>query len=159
MFCPSCGTELTSELVYCNRCGANLRSRTNQTDMSGKMVGMTWAISTAAVLVSLAGFGLIFALAMTLISRGINLSGGGMALIGFFLFVVLAVVWLLTRQLSRVLDIAKLLTDESQSTSAGASLEERVIPQISAPREPALSVTDHTTRTFERIPKQRDTQR
>src|SRR5205814_5298277 len=24
MFCPSCGTESTIELNYCNRCGANL---------------------------------------------------------------------------------------------------------------------------------------
>ena len=24
MFCPSCGNEITVELKYCNRCGANL---------------------------------------------------------------------------------------------------------------------------------------
>jgi len=159
MFCPSCGTELTSELVYCNRCGANLRSRSSQTEASGKMVGMTWAISSAVVLVALAGFGLIFALAMTLISSGINLSDGGIALIVFFLLIVLAIVWLLTRQLARVLDIAKLLGEEPSSTTASPALSERPFPQISAPREPVSSVTENTTRTFEPISKQRDIQR
>ena len=120
---------------------------------------MTWAISTAVVLVALAGFGLIFALAMTLITSGINLSGGGMALIVFFLSVVLAIVWLLTRQLARVLDIAKLLGEEVSASTSGPALSERPIPQISAAREPLASVTDSTTRTLQPIHKQRDTQR
>src|SRR4029450_11205275 len=30
MHCPSCGSELTSELSYCNRCGVNLKPLSNQ---------------------------------------------------------------------------------------------------------------------------------
>jgi Na+-transporting methylmalonyl-CoA/oxaloacetate decarboxylase gamma subunit len=160
MYCPSCGAELTSDLIYCNRCGANLRSQSNQSDNSAKMVGMTWAISTAVVLVTLAGFGLIFALAMTLISRGINLSGGGMILIVIFLLIILAIAWLLIRQLSRVLDISELVSGAPPAKTTGQSaLSEKPIQQISAPRERVLSVTDHTTRTFEPIHNERDTKR
>jgi hypothetical protein len=160
MYCPSCGAELTSDLIYCNRCGANLRSQSNQSDNSAKMVGMTWAISTAVVLVTLAGFGLIFALAMTLISRGINLSGGGMILIVIFLLIILAIAWLLIRQLSRVLDISKLVSGAPPPKRAlPTALTDKPIPQISSPREPVNSVTDHTTRVFEPIHNERDTKR
>ena len=160
MYCPSCGAELNSELVYCNRCGANLRPTSNHSATPGKIVGVAWAISTAVVLVTLGGFGLMFALAMSLISRGISLSGGGMALIAIFLLVILAVAWLLIRQLSRVLDISELTGGATHSkTSAQPALSDKPIQQISAPREPFTSVTDHTTRVFEPIHKERDTQR
>jgi Na+-transporting methylmalonyl-CoA/oxaloacetate decarboxylase gamma subunit len=160
MYCPSCGNELNAELVYCNRCGANLRPISNQSATPGKIVGVTWAISTAVVLVTLGGFGLMFALALSLISSGINLSGGGMVLIVIFLLVILAVAWLLIRQLSRVLDISELLSGATQSKSAPPpALSEKTVPQISAPHEPVGSVTDHTTRVFEPIHSERDTKR
>jgi len=160
MYCPSCGAELNAELIYCNRCGANLRPVSNHSATPGKIVGITWAISTAVVLVTLGGFGLMFALAMSLISSGISLSGGGMVLIVIFLLVILAVAWLLIRQLSRVLDISELLGGTTQSkTNTPPALSEKSIHQISAPREPVTSVTDHTTRVFEPIHKERDTQR
>ena len=160
MFCPSCGAELNSELIYCNRCGANLRSRSDHPDTSSKMLGMTWAISIAVVLVSLGGFGLIFALAITLINRGVNLSAGGISLIVIFLLVIVAIAWLLIRQLSRVLDISELLQGSKTSNeTTQPALKENPFPQISAPHEPVLSVTDHTTRTLEPVHKDRNTQR
>lgn len=158
MYCPSCGSEVTSELSYCNRCGVNLKPLANQSGgMPAKLVGATWAISLAVVLVTLGGFGLIFSLIITLISKGIPLSGGGMVLTVFFLLVILAIASLLLRQLSRVLDVSELLSGAPQSKQR--SLSEKPVQQIAAPREPVSSVTDHTTRMFEPINKGRDTQR
>jgi Na+-transporting methylmalonyl-CoA/oxaloacetate decarboxylase gamma subunit len=161
MYCPSCGSELTSELSYCNRCGANLKPLSNQSgEARSKLVGATWAISLAVMLVTLGGFGMMFALVMTLISTGVNLSGGGMALIVFCLLIILAVVSLLVRQLSRVIDLAQLSAGATQSKQPPQpTLSEKPVPQISAPREPVTSVTEHTTRMFEPILKDRDTQR
>jgi hypothetical protein len=124
------------------------------------MVGVTWAIATAITLVSLAGFGLIFALAITLINKGISLSGGEMSLIVVFLLVILTIAWLLTRQLSRVLDISKLMgSSPSPKGVQPPAIADKPIPQISSPREPVDSVTDHTTRMFEPIHNERDTKR
>lgn len=157
MYCSSCGTELTSELSYCNRCGANLRPVSNQSGVPpAKLVGAAWAISTAVALVTLGGFGMIFGLVMTLITRGINLSPGGMFWISFALLVILAIDWLLVRQLSRVLDMPR-LTDATQPKKP--ELRENPKQQIGAPREPVSSVTENTTRTFEPIHRERDTQR
>jgi hypothetical protein len=145
MYCPSCGLELTSELSYCNRCGANLKPLSNQSGGGhSKLVGTTWAISLAVVLVTL----------------GVNLSGGGMVLIVFSLLIILTVAALLIRQLSRVLDVAQLSGGATQSKQPQQPmLSEKPVQQISPPREPVASVTEHTTRMFEPILKDRDTQR
>ena len=159
MYCPSCGSELTSELSYCNRCGVNLKP-SNQSGQPVKLVGATWAISMAVVLVTLGGFGMMFGLVMALITNGINLSGGGMAMIVFCLLIILAVASLLVRQLSRVLDLAQLSSSAAQSKQPHQPmLSEKPVQQIGAPREPVTSVTEHTTRMFEPILKDRDTQR
>ena len=161
MYCPSCGSELTSELSYCNRCGAQLKPPPNQSgEAHSKLVGATWAISLAVVLITLGGFGMMFGLVMALISNGINLSGGGMVLLGFGLLIILAVASLLIRQLSRVLDVAQLSGGAPQSKQSHQPiLSEKPVQQIGAPREPVASVTEHTTRMFEPVIKDRDTQR
>jgi hypothetical protein len=158
MYCPSCGTELAPELSYCKRCGANLKPISSQSGVPPpKLVGAAWAISMAVALVTLGGFGMIFGLVMTLITRGINLSPSGMFWISFSLLVILAIDWLLVRQLSRVLDMPQLSADATQAKKP--KLSEEPMQQIDAPREPASSVTEHTTRAFEPIHRERDTQR
>lgn len=157
MYCPSCGSELTSELSYCNRCGANLKPLSNQSGGPPDLFGATWAISIAVVLVTLGGFGMIFGLVLALISRGVNLSGGGMVLVALSLLIILAIALLLVRQLSRVLDISQFLGGTTQSKQP--KLSEKPVQQIGAPRQPVSSVTEHTTQVFEPIPRDRDTQR
>lgn len=158
MYCPSCGSELTSELSYCNRCGANLKPLSNQSGGApAKLVGATWAISMAVVLVTLGGFGMMFGLVMALISSGVNLSGGGMVLLGFALLIILAIASLLVRQLSRVLDVSQILGGATQPQQS--KLSQEPVPQIGAPRQPVSSVTEHTTQMFEPIHQDRDTQR
>lgn len=154
MYCPSCGTELTAELSYCNRCGANLKPISNQSGVPpAKLIGAAWAISMAVALVTLGGFGMIFALVMTLITRGLSVSAGGMVLIFFASLVILAIDWLLVRQLSRVLNVPQLSSDVTQAKKR--NLTEPAVRQIDAPREPVSSVTEHTTRTFEPIHRER----
>ena len=155
MYCPSCGTELTTELSYCNRCGANLKP--NQSGVPApKLVGAAWAISTAVALVTLGGFAMIFGLVMALIDRGSNLSPAGMFWISFALVIILAIDWLLVRQLARVLNMPQLSSEATQAKKP--KLSEQPMQQIDAPREPVSSVTENTTRAFEPAHKERETQ-
>ena len=156
MYCASCGSELTSELSYCNRCGVNLKPLLNQSGQPVRIVGATWAISMAVVFVTLGGFSMIGRLVLALINNGVNVSGGGMILIVFCLLIIFAIAALLVRQLSRVLDVAQLSAGATQSK---LTLTEKRVQQIAAPREPVSSVTEHTTRIFEPVHKDRDTQR
>lgn len=74
MYCASCGTEVTNELSYCNRCGANLKPFAAQAGVAPpKLVGAAWAISIAVTLVTVIGFGMVFGVVMTLIDRGVSL--------------------------------------------------------------------------------------
>jgi hypothetical protein len=157
MYCPSCGSEMTSELSYCNRCGVNLKPLLNQSGPPVRIVGATWAISMAVVFVTLGGFSMIGRLVLAHINNGINLSGGGMAVIVSCLLIILAIASLLVRQLSRVLDIAQYSGGATQSKQP--QLSKNHVQQIGAPREPVPSVTEHTTQVFEPIHKERDTQR
>jgi hypothetical protein len=111
----------------------------------------------AVVLVTLGGFGMMFGLVMALISNGVNLSGGGMVLVFFSLLIILAIAALLIRQLSRVLDVSQLSGGAAQSKQP--KLSGKPVQQLGAPREPLPSVTEHTTRIFEPIHKDRDPQR
>ncbi len=159
MYCPSCGSELTAVKL--------LQPLRRQSEAALKSVLARrppnwWARpgqSHWLLCWSRGGFGMMFALVMTLISTGVNLSGGGMALIVFCLLIILAVVSLLVRQLSRVIDFAQLSTGATQSKQPHQPmLSEKPAPQIGASREPVASVTEHTTRMFEPILKS-DTQR
>jgi Na+-transporting methylmalonyl-CoA/oxaloacetate decarboxylase gamma subunit len=149
------------EMSYCNRCGANLKPLAAQAAAGPptRLVGATWAISAAVALITLGGFGLIFAMVMALVTRGINLSEGGMALIFAALLAIVAIDWLLLRQLSRVIGRAQSANDAAANAEK-RQLSEKPVAELNAPREaPLSSVTDHTTRTFEPIYRERDTQR
>jgi len=86
---------------------------------------------------------------MALISRGVNLSGGGIILIVFSLLIILVIASLLVRQLSRVFDGSDLLVGATRSKQP--TLNENPLQQIGALREPVSSVTEHTTHVLEPI--------
>ena len=152
MHCPSCGSELTSELSYCNRCGANLKALLNQSGgRPPKLVGAAWAISMAVVLVTLGGFGMMFGMVMALITHGISLSGGGIILIVFALLIILVIASLLVRQLSRVLSFSDLLLSAAPRSNQ-STVSQKPQQQIGTHlREHPLSVTEHTTHVLEPI--------
>lgn len=159
MYCQSCGLQLTQELRYCPRCGANLNPPVNQAEPPN-LVGPIWAVSLAITLITLTGLGLVFAFALVLVTRDIRLTEGLFALITFFLLVVLTIAGLLVRQLSRLLSLYQKPSAQPSTGAAskGSELAGRESPpQIEAMREPPLSVTENTTRTFEPVPADRQT--
>ena len=156
MFCPSCGAEQHQTLSYCNRCGANLRPLQSGVP-TGKLVGASWAISVAVALVTLGGFGMIFGLVLALISSGMSLSAGGIGLVIVSSLIILAIDWLLIRQLSRVLNLPRAARETA--TVSQPALDEDSPTLLAAPPQPVSSITDRTTRTFEPVVRDRDTKR
>ena len=166
MYCPSCGTEILQEMSYCNRCGASLKAVVSQAEDAPvsrvSATGAAWAISAAVAFITLGGFALIFAMVMALVTRGIPFTDGPTAMIVFALLVILVVDWLLIRQLPRLLGLFQFKSEKEQPKKTERKKQElsgRPRPQIAAPFEPVSSVTDHTTRTFEPVYRERDTQR
>src|SRR5262245_11757544 len=98
MYCANCGTPLTQELSYCNRCGNSLRER------SGTNTGAISAFLTAITLIGVGGLGLMFAGALVLRTG----AGLGHELIGFFMLFTFLIVGMieimLVRNLSKLMN-------------------------------------------------------
>src|SRR4026208_2116422 len=71
MYCPSCGNEITVELKYCNRCGANLTLPATTTPVALAPVQLTIP-SIVLGLTILGGLGMIFGAATDFARRDLH---------------------------------------------------------------------------------------
>lgn len=139
MYCPQCAAPMTQSLSFCNRCGANLRERSD----SGK-TGTINALLTAITIIALVGLG-------TLIGGSLVLrSGAGLSqeLIGVFMLFTFLLTGstevMLIRNLSRL--IAQPDKKEYLAPVQQQPLELR--SPAATTLEPLPSVTENTTRTL-----------
>src|SRR5215204_6062251 len=70
-YCPSCGNEITVELKYCNRCGANLTLPAMSAPMALAPVKLTVPSIVLGVTI-LGGLGVIFGSATEFAGRGLH---------------------------------------------------------------------------------------
>jgi hypothetical protein len=148
MYCSSCGTEVTKELNYCNRCGANLNPTPNVSEQPTRVVSMNgpiWAIALMAVI----GLGIVFSGVSHLADKNIHPAVLiWMALGGLGMIVGVAALFL--RQLSHMNTALKSV--EKPAPRKKANIKEARPAQLPPSRiEPVPSVTENTTRTFEPI--------
>ena len=142
MYCANCGTPLTQGLSYCNRCGANLKERTEVS------TGAISAFLTAITLIGLGGLGVMLAGALVL-RRGANLS---QELIGVFMlftfFIVCLTEIILVRNLSKLTSAKE---KKNYFPAPSAIPQDLRLAQGTPLGEPVSSVTENTTRTLEYI--------
>jgi hypothetical protein len=135
MYCVNCGTPLTQGLAYCNRCGVNLKER------SDTNTGAITAFLTAITLLGIAGLGIMLGGALVL-RKGAGLS---QELIGFFMLFTFLIVgiteFMLVRNLSK-------LSGENKQPKHLPPTQDLRLPQARPLGEPVSSVTDNTTRTL-----------
>ena len=149
MYCPSCGTEVTRELNYCNRCGTNLNLAQAQPEQPLRPVSLTGPTIAVALMVVI-GMGILFASISDLGRSGMHPAAltwmvlGGMAMLT-------GVATLIIRQWTYLAGAAK---PKEPSLPRKKSAESEPVPPAQLPprrSEPVSSVTDHTTRTFDPI--------
>ena len=152
MYCSSCGSEVTRELNYCNRCGANLNPAANKVEQPVRLVSVTgpyWAIAFMVVM----GLGIIFSSLNALVKKDFN--SAAVAWIGIISIVMLlSVVSRLIRQLSNINNLTE--RSERPSKRKKAHRDERRPAQLPPTRiEPVPSVTENTTRTLDPVERGR----
>lgn len=154
MFCPSCGTEYTIGLPYCNRCGANLNTAlTAQPEpVLVNLTKPTLIIGTALTLLTLGGFGMLISGAVEL-ARSAQMGGDGIiAMITFGMITILVTDIFLVRQLSKLIS-ASLPSGTQPKSKRQPVLATAPPAQLQQPMPPHLhgapSVTENTTRFFE----------
>ncbi len=154
MYCPSCGTEYTIELKYCNRCGANLNIGLT-TQPEPVIVNVTkpaLIIGTTIVLLTLGGFGGLIGGAVGL-AQVVHGNDPLMAMILFGMLTIMIVDIFLVRLLTRIVNTSLSANTQPQPRrpSALANPSMTHSPQSPAARlmQGVPSVTEGTTRFFE----------
>ena len=151
MYCSSCGVVVAQGLSYCNYCGAKLSGVKGDSIIKSPEVkpqSLVWAM--VAVLVF--GFVAIVFLMMAMKMVGLNVGQIFAFTILSFLIMLLVegvFIWQLLRSKRGGEKSGDTVLLKGQSTNELDAAHARVLP------EPMPSVTEHTTRAFEPIYRER----
>jgi hypothetical protein len=150
MYCPSCGNEISVELKYCNRCGANLAT---VPESYGPPVVKPIKLGLPAIVLGLTitiGLGIIISGAGELAER--NLHPAAIAWMTIFsLATLFGCTALMLRFWLKVLAMNREVYQPPNQLRPPAQTPAQISPprQQFQPRlESMPSVTEHTTRTF-----------
>lgn len=136
MYCANCGTQLVQELSYCNRCGFDVRTRTQSSSAS------IAAFLTAITLLGVIGLGLMFGGALFFKKAGFAEDFIGLFIVCMFVLVGFTE-FMLVKNLSKLSG-----AQESKKRSLPQLDQDLRLPQASSLGEPVPSVTENTTRTL-----------
>jgi len=149
MYCPTCGVAVVSGLRFCNHCGARLAA--SGAEAEPKQIPAAFLIAAMTVVFI---FGLFaISLLTVILNDGLHLNSGqsmGFAVFGLFMLAVLEGVFitLLFRRPRR-----KQEPNQTNQLNSPQTEELRALPERG---EHVPSVTEHTTRAFDYIPKSKE---
>lgn len=144
MNCWSCGTQINKQLNYCSSCGARIDKAASENN-SQWMNNPATAVGYLGVF-SLGGF--IF-LVITLIKRNLDPSFV-FAISALYLIALFGICFLLIRQMSHFSEKAEPKTNPNDEAAPRAFRSE-ITAQLESPRQPAISVTENTTKTLNEV--------
>ena len=145
MYCPSCGSEITVELKYCNRCGANLTWSTPMpTQIPSAPISLTFPSIVLGV-TTIFGLGIIFGGATSMAERGVH-PAAIVWMVALSVAALFGCVALMIRFWTKLMSLQR---ETAQPPQMRPTFAERSAPPPLPPRmEPVGSVTENTTRTF-----------
>lgn len=152
MYCAGCGSEINAGLNYCKNCGMRI-SNDEEGYISQRV--LTTLVVTFGV-VTVVGFGILIALIALLLDRGAPEKILGITIV-FYLACLTAIEFVLGTQISKLINagIKKDKTGKEQKNAPEyvqpAQLFARNTAQLDEPTQMPISVTDHTTRTLDKV--------
>jgi hypothetical protein len=146
MYCAACGSEINDKLNYCKNCGAKIAKEeedTPRTMMSELLAALTW--------VPLGGLGILIGLVAVLLKNGFD-HQGIMVIAGLYLAALFGICFMLANQLPKLIDAKLRQKSEAPESYQPPQLFAKTTAQLEEHHEPAVSITENTTRNFEKIP-------
>ena len=153
MYCPTCGNEITVELKYCNRCGANLTLPATSAPMYLAPVKLTVPSIVLGITI-LGGLGVIFGGATEFARQGLHPA----AIVWMVLFsaaTLFGCTGLLIRFLTKMMTLGRELAPP-QSQPRPTFTDRPTVSHLPPRMEPVPSVTENTTRTFTPVYREPD---
>ena len=146
MYCPSCGTEISVELKYCNRCGANLSLPTANTQV------VTVAPVKLTVPSIVLGLTIILGLGITIAGLS-QMALAGVPAVALVWMALFAVATLFGCSAMMIRFWTKIIMLQRETLSQGQPARPSVVEKPQAQQLPPRfdnysSVTENTTRTF-----------
>ena len=148
MYCAGCGSLISAELNYCKSCGMRLLSD-EKPETSNRVLALL--VVTFGV-VTVVGLGILLALIALLLDRVATEKTFGIIVV-FYLATLAAIEFVLGSQISKLINASIGKEKKTASkTVQPAQISAPITAQLPEHREPVRSVTEHTTRTFDKIP-------
>jgi hypothetical protein len=153
MYCPKCGNTVNQKLKYCNNCGEQLKSAEADSDSTpGKMLDH---ILTTLFLVVMFGMGILVGLVAVLLDKDVK-TDIVMLIVIVYLLAIFGICFSLARQATKLIDYRLKGWSTQRENAEHEQLPHRMTPQLDEFREPVMSVTDHTTKTLDKVPLKGD---
>lgn len=152
MYCPTCGSLASAKLNYCKNCGAKLvkESKLEREKADDSAKSMLDNILTTLFLVVMFGLGILVGLVAVLLGNGVDHTTVGI-IIGFYIAAVFGICYILLSQVPKLIN-AKLAPErETPESFPPPQLSAKTTGQLEEYREPVRSVTEHTTRTLDKV--------
>jgi uncharacterized membrane protein len=151
MYCSACGVVVAQGLSFCNYCGARLGGEKGESLIKSsevKPVSLLWGM--IAVLV----FGLVAITFLMMAMKMVGLNVGqilAFTILGFLIMLLVEgmFIWQLLRRKRGAEETGDTAVSKEQATKELEAAQARVLP------EAMPSVTEHTTRSFEPIYRER----
>lgn len=148
MYCSSCGVAVAEGLSYCNYCGAKLSgAKGDETEWREVKPGLLVSAMTALFIFGLVGITLLIGMLKAILELPVE-RVLAVALVPFLLLLVLEGVFM-----------RLLFRSKGNANKAGGNvlLKDGATKELDAGQrsEPIPSVTDHTTRSFDPIYRER----
>ena len=150
MFCSSCGTSVSPELSYCNRCGAELTPR--DLEFSKRLGGVQESLVFFLIAVTIIGIGAIIGL-MAVMKEVVHFSNELILAFTLLTFLIVlgvdsVIIYLLLRPMRKAGQHQRAQKKELITNQLGERAS-RELP------EPSFNITDHTTHTLEPVERKR----
>lgn len=153
MFCPKCGTTVGKELKYCKNCGEQL-FKAAEFDRDGTPGKMLDNVLTTLFLIVMFGLGIMVGLVAVLLGNDVK-TEVVVTIVIAYLGAIFGISLMLARQVPKLIDARLRSNSEANETAQPHQLRPLTTAQLEEFREPAMSVTDHTTRALDELPLKR----
>jgi uncharacterized membrane protein YvbJ len=147
MFCSSCGNQLNAGLNYCNRCGSAIARNDSDARSSGNF---------SESLAYVGGGGFVCFIFVLLILVKNQVPPDTVTKIAFiYLATLFGICYLILRHVKTSLEKPALEQRDVQEFIPAVQLPPKTTNQLNEYQQPATTVTEETTRNFEKIPLQK----